>query len=132
MQTLKLEILSEKYILHTGNQTQDHYIQVVHLYMRCMPYQFNYMDPESDTTAKPYIDHSSLIAHILFSTKAFHTTSLKFSELISGTDSFTHTHPLTELMFIITQIQIQTMTDRKAIVYDINICTVVSKYCYLS
>ena len=57
------------------------------------------MDTESVTTAKPHIDHSNLKAHILFLTKVFHTTSLKFSELNSGTyslDSYTspdETHP---------------------------------------
>ena len=60
MQTLKLEILSKKYTVHTENRTQDHYICVVHLYMRRMSYPFDYLDPKSDTSAKPYIDHSSL------------------------------------------------------------------------
>ena len=57
MQTLKPEILSEKYTVHAGIRTQDHYIRVVHLYVKQMSYPFDYMDTESDTTGKPYIDH---------------------------------------------------------------------------
>ena len=62
------------------------------------------MDTESVTTAKPYIDHSNLKAHILFLTKVFHTTSLKFSELNSGTyslDSYTSPDETLNLRFVV-------------------------------
>ena len=37
-----LKFLSEKYTVHAGIRTQDHYIRVVHLYMRRMSYPFDY------------------------------------------------------------------------------------------
>ena len=52
MHTLKLEFLST---VHDGNRTLDHYILEVHIYTRCMYYQFDYMDTGPDTISKPYI-----------------------------------------------------------------------------
>ena len=64
MQTLKFWV--KNILSPTGIEPRPgtHYIQVVHLYIGCMSYQFDYRDAESDTTMKLYINHSSLKPHI--------------------------------------------------------------------
>ena len=72
--------------------------RVVHIYMRCMSYPFNYMDTESDTTATVHRSLKSQSTHpLLFKPQVLSEFEFTYIHSLDSYTSPDETHPGSEM-----------------------------------